>query len=52
MAPVALQCSSSEYKGELGVMHTAELCLAAAKANGAVNYALWRGDTDQPPPDE
>ena len=39
-------CSPSESQGSLGVTASADACLAKAKANGAVNYALWRGDTD------
>ena len=40
-------CSPSESQGSLGVTATADACLAKARTNGAVNYALWRGDTDK-----
>jgi hypothetical protein len=40
-------CSSSESKGSLGVCQTAGECLAKAKANGGVNFAVWRGDADK-----
>jgi hypothetical protein len=41
------KCSPSESKGSLGAAVTAAECLAKAKANGKVNYAVWRGDTDK-----
>lgn len=44
---IAPACSPSESAGSLGVTETADACLAKAKASGAVNYALWRGDTDK-----
>ena len=44
---IAPGCSIAETKGSLGVTATAAECFAKAKASGAVNYALWRGDTDK-----
>ena len=45
---ISPKCSPSESKGSLGVVvATAADCLAKAKANGKVNYAVWRGDTDK-----
>jgi hypothetical protein len=40
-------CSPSESQGSLGVAATAAECLSRAQANGNVNYAVWRGDTDK-----
>ena len=38
----SLRCSSSEYRGDLGVMGNATDCLAAAKVKGGINYAVWQ----------
>ena len=40
-------CSPSESKGSLGATASAAECLSKAQANGDVNYAVWRGDTDK-----
>jgi hypothetical protein len=39
----ALQCSSDEYKGQLGTPDTGAACFNVSKAHGAINYVLWRG---------
>ena len=40
-ADKALTCGGSEYQGDLGVMATADMCLAGAKKKGTVNYAVY-----------
>ena len=40
-------CSPYESKGSLGFTSTADECLAKAKADGEVNFAVWRGDTNK-----
>ena len=43
---VGTYCSGSEYKGDLGPKASDDACLTAAKADGGINYAVWRGDGD------
>jgi alpha-L-arabinofuranosidase len=39
---MALACSSSEYRGDVGVQKTAADCLEATKKHGAANYAVYQ----------
>merc|ERR1719421_2091405 len=43
------KCSASEREVSIGVSASAEACLSAVKALGAMtNLAIWRGDFDEP----
>ena len=41
---MALTCSGSEYKGDVGVQATAADCLEAVQKHGAANYAVLQSN--------
>ena len=43
---LAIACTAAEFVGDLGAM-SSDACLAAAKADGGVDYAVWRGDNNR-----
>ena len=41
-----LRQSSLWFRGDLGPKASDDACLAAAKADGGIDYAVWRGDSN------